>query len=213
MIDAAPPSGGSRRRGDELREAVFAAALAEIAEDGLRGASMDSIAHRAGTGKATLYRRWPNVRALALDVFISTMEQALPTANPDTGSMRGDLLASLTTLSGELDSDLGVVMRELISEAAHDPALSAEFQNRFGERKNFEAVAMLQRAITRGEIPMQPIDPYVIQLPAALIVHQLIMTGTVPSPADVEHIVDRIMLPLLNNPAPMRVENRAPVPQ
>jgi AcrR family transcriptional regulator len=55
-------------------EAVFAAALAEIAEFGVRGSSMDRIAHRAGTGKAALYRRWPNVRALALDVFISTLE-------------------------------------------------------------------------------------------------------------------------------------------
>ena len=49
---------------------------------GLRGASMDGIAHRAGTGKAALYRRWPNVRALALDVFIGTMEQALPAEQP-----------------------------------------------------------------------------------------------------------------------------------
>ena len=60
-----------RRRGEVLREAVVDAALVEIAERGVRGASMDRIAKRAGTGKAALYRRWPNVRALALDVFIT----------------------------------------------------------------------------------------------------------------------------------------------
>jgi AcrR family transcriptional regulator len=190
-----------RRRGEELREAVFAAALAEISDVGMRGASMDSIAHRAGTGKAALYRRWPNVRALALDVFISTMEAALPSAAPDTGSLRGDLLASLTTLSGELDSDLGIVLRELISEAAHDPELSAQFQTRFGLPKHDEALALIQRAMMRGEIPPQAIDPYLMQVPAALIVHQLILTGAAPDPRDVERMIDTIVMPLLMHPA------------
>lgn len=191
----------SRKRGVALRDAVFNAALQEVAAVGVRGASMDSIAHRAGTGKAALYRRWPNVRALALDVFIATMEQALPPESPDTGSLRADLLTSLTTLSTELDSDLGIVLRELISEAAHDPALSQEFQSRFGMEKQVELISTLQRAIIRGEIPMQTVDPYVLQLPAALVVHQLIMTGTAPTPAQVEHIIDAIVLPLLRHPA------------
>lgn len=192
-----------RRRGEALREAVFVAALAEIAEVGVRGASMDRIAQRAGTGKAALYRRWPNVRALALDVFISTMAAALPPTNPDTGSLRDDLLLSLMTLSTELDSDLGIVLRELISEAAHDPELSAEFQSRFGLEKQTEALAALQRAMMRGEIPQQAVDPYVIELPAALIVHQVIMTGSAPTADQVARIVDGILLPLLRHPAPV----------
>jgi AcrR family transcriptional regulator len=196
-----PSPTGTRRRGEQLLDAVHAAALAEIAEVGLRGASMDRIAHRAGTGKAALYRRWPNVRALALDVFISTLDETLPSTSPDTGSLRDDLLSSLSLLSGELNSDLGIVLRELISEAAHDPALSQEFQDRFGLRKQVEAVEMLQRAVARGEIPLQAIDPYVLQLPAALIVHQLILAGSVPTPSEIEHIVDAIMLPLLQNPS------------
>lgn len=196
----------ARRRGEALRGAVYEAALLEIAEVGLRGASMDRIAHRAGTGKAALYRRWPNVRALALDVFISTMSEALPTASPNTGSLRGDLLVSLTAMSSELDSDLGIVVRELISEAAHDPALSAEFQARFGVAKNTEALSVLQQAMARGEIPVQAVDPYVVQIPAALVVHQLIMTGRAPTASEVEHIIDVIMLPLLRNPSARLVE-------
>jgi AcrR family transcriptional regulator len=196
-----PTPSPQRRHGEALREAVFGAALAEIAETGLRGASMDRIAHRAGTGKAALYRRWPNVRALALDVFISTMTQALPSISPNSGSLRGDLLLSLTAMSRQLDSDLGVVVRELISEAAHDPALSAEFQARFGMAKYTEALSVLQQAMARGEIPMQAVDPYIVQIPAALVVHQLVMIGRAPSTAEVEHIIDVIMLPLLRNPA------------
>lgn len=194
-----------RRRGEVLREAVLEAALAEIAEHGMRGASMDRIAKRAGTGKSALYRRWPNVRALALDVFISTMEESLPDDDIDTGSLRSDLLANLTTLTVELDGDLGIVMRELISEAAHDPELGREFQERMGLRKETAVVSMIQRAMARGEIPVQPIDPYVLQVPAAMVVHQLVLTGRAPGVSEVEHIIDAIVLPLLQRPATLPV--------
>ncbi len=186
-----------RRRGEVLREAVFEAALAEISERGVRGASMDRIAKRAGTGKAALYRRWPNVRALALDVFITTLTESLPPVAPDSGSLRADMITSLTTFTRQLDGGLGVVLRELISEAAHDPSLATEFQTRFGQAKQVEVIGMFQRAMARGEIPAQPIDPYVLELPAALTIHQLLLAGTVPSHEQVEHIVDSIMLPLL----------------
>lgn len=193
MVETCAP----RRRGEVLREAVFEAALAEISERGVRGASMDRIAKRAGTGKAALYRRWPNVRALALDVFVSTLAESLPPTAPDSGYLREDMITSLTAFTAQLDGGLGIVLRELISEAAHDPTLAVEFQTRFGQAKQVEVIGMLQRAMARGEIPAQPIDPYVLELPAALIIHQLLLTGTVPSHAQLEHIVDAIMLPLL----------------
>lgn len=192
-----------RRRGEVLREAVFDAALAEIAEHGMRGASMDRIARRAGTGKSALYRRWPNVRALAMDVFVTTLEETLPVAEAatDTGSLRTDMLVSLELFTTHLEGDLGIVLRELISEAAHDPALGAEFQARFGSRQETEVVAMIQRAMARGEIPVQPVDAYVLQVPAAMVVHQLVLTGHAPSAAELEHIIDTIVLPLLRQPA------------
>lgn len=193
-------SAPARRRGEVLREAVAEATLAEIAANGLRGASMDAIARRAGTGKATLYRRWPNVRALALDVFIMTMEENLPSADLSSGSLRTDLLASMVSLADALAGDLGVVLREFISEGAHDPALVEEFQVRFGLPKQAELITMLQRAMERGEIPPGPIDPYVLQLPAALVMHSIVMRGSCPSAGELEHIVDAIVLPLLERP-------------
>jgi AcrR family transcriptional regulator len=161
---------------------------------------MDRIARRAGTGKSALYRRWPNVRALAMDVFLDTLEAALPEASTDTGSLRSDMLASLTSFTDDLAGDLGIVLRELISEAAHDPALGAEFQARFGSRKETEVVAMIQRAMARGEIPVQPVDFYVLQVPAAMVVHQLVLTGKAPTAPELEHIIDAIVLPLLRQP-------------
>ena len=135
-----------RRHGEVLREAVLTAAIEEIAENGVAGASMDRIARRAGTGKAALYRRWSNVRALALDAIVTTLEGALPAAMIDTGSLRDDVITSMDLLTSQLRGDLGVVVRALISEAAHDPEVAAQFTERFGMRIQLAAVAQIQRA-------------------------------------------------------------------
>lgn len=193
----ATPVAGTRRTGDDLVAAVHAAALEEIAENGLRGASMDRIARRAGTGKAALYRRWDNVRALGLDVFLCTMTEAVPSGYPDTGSLRGDLLGSLRAFTDLLRGPLQLVLRELISESAHDHSLVDEFRRRLGEPMQAELLVVLQRAMARGEIPTAPIDPLIFELPDALVIHRLLMFGEVVDDDTCVHLVDRVVLPLL----------------
>lgn len=193
------PAAPTRRTGEDLVAAVHAAALAEIAENGLRGASMDRIARRAGTGKAALYRRWPNVRELGLDVFLSTMAQAMPHSYPDTGSLRGDLLGSMQAFTELLRGPMQTVVRELISESAHDPALVAEFRARMADPMSAELVIVLQRAMARGEIPTQPINPFVFEIPDALVLHRLLLNGEVLDDATCAQLVDQVLVPLLQH--------------
>lgn len=188
----------SRKTGAEFTDAVFAATLNEVGEHGLRGASMERIATRAGTGKASLYRRWPNVRALSLDVFLTLISQNAPVAFPDTGNLRDDLYQSIRAFCGALEGPLELVLRELLAEAAHDPTLVHEFHARYGKQQEIEVVATLQRAMARGEIPTQPISPMILELPAALVVHRLLMDGNALSDAETAELVDTIMLPLLH---------------
>ena len=192
-----PVTTSTRRTGDELIQAVHAAALAEISENGLRGASMDRIAKRAGTGKATLYRRWPNVRALGLDVFLATIAEAVPQAFPNTGSLREDLVDSMKSFTSSFRGPMALVLRELMSESAHDSALIEEFNRRLGEPMELELVNVLQRAMARGEIPTKPIDPLIFELPDALISHRLLLRGEIIDDITCEHLVDNVILPLL----------------
>ena len=194
---ASPVATSSRRTGDELILAVHAAALAEISENGLRGASMDRIAKRAGTGKAALYRRWPNVRALGLDVFLATIAEAVPQAFPNTGSLREDLVDSMKSFTSSFRGPMALVLRELMSESAHDSALIEEFNRRLGEPMELELVNVLQRAMARGEIPTKPIDPLIFELPDALISHRLLFRGEIIDDITCEHLVDNVILPLL----------------
>ena len=158
---------------------------------------MDRIAKRAGTGKAALYRRWPNVRALGLDVFLATIAEAVPQAFPNTGSLREDLVDSMKSFTSSFRGPMALVLRELISESAHDSALIEEFNTRLGEPMESELVNVLQRAMARGEIPTKPIDPLIFDLPDALISHRLLMRGEIIDDITCEHLVDNVILPLL----------------
>ena len=58
---------------------------------------MEEVASRAGVGKATVYRRWPSRGALALDAFMAEFRSQL--TPPDTGTLRGDLVAAFRAWS------------------------------------------------------------------------------------------------------------------
>ena len=58
---------------------------------------MDAVATQAKASKATLYRRWNNKVSLVIDALLTT--KAAPEV-PDTGSLRGDLLAAYCGFGG-----------------------------------------------------------------------------------------------------------------
>lgn len=64
---------------EEQEQAILAAATEEFADVGVRRASMDYVAKRAGVSRSTLYRRFPNKEALLMGVgnivFIDAMKR------------------------------------------------------------------------------------------------------------------------------------------
>lgn len=83
------------RRRDNSRDAdILNAALELLAESGYDGMTMDAVADLAKAGKATLYRRWASKEDLVLDA-VGHMKRIQVDLDrlPDTGTLRGDLLA------------------------------------------------------------------------------------------------------------------------
>ena len=73
----APRSPG-RPRSVRADEAIVAATLDLLAEGmSVDVLSIEAIAARAGVGKATIYRRWPNKEALLIDA-VAAMKGPLP---------------------------------------------------------------------------------------------------------------------------------------
>ena len=94
-------------------------ALDELGEVGYARLRMERIAERAGASKASLYRRWPSRMELALDAIHHLAPD--PGSAPDTGSLRGDLLAWLRLSAGLLLGPAGEALRGVLGDALSDP--------------------------------------------------------------------------------------------
>lgn len=179
----------TRRRGETLERAILDAVWLELNTVGYANLTMEGVAHRAGTSKPVLYRRWPN---RALLVLAAMREQVTPLNEdiPDTGDLRGDVLAQLRRAASryeEFDHDL---IHGLISEFPH-------IQTEIFETAPASIQVILARAVARGEIPERPITARVARLPLDLMRHELVITHEpVPDHVLVE-IVDDIFLPLV----------------
>lgn len=187
--------GQPRRRGEELYAAIFEATLAELAEVGYSRLAMERIAARAGASKASLYRRWPNRAELVIAALGHHYGGPEPT--PDTGSLRGDVLALLRLGAARLNGIFGVAARGLMAETLTDPDRTASVRSGMFTSRNRIMREILDRAAARGEIRPAAITPQLIGLAPGLVDYHFLMFGA-PIPDDVlTGIVDNILLPLL----------------
>lgn len=186
-----------RRRGRVLEEALLDAAWNELVERGYEELTVDAVAVRAGTSRAVLYRRWPGKQELVLAALHREIGKD-PVVAPDTGSLRGDVIALLqqankarTGLAMQLFTQLGGFYRQTGISLAD---LSASIAG--GPNPAFDEV--MQRAIDRGEIRAEQLTDRIARLPGDLFRYELLMTLK-PVPDDtIEEIVDTVFLPLLD---------------
>lgn len=150
-IDATAPRRGRKR--DATRDAaILDAALDVLAEVGYEGMTMDMVATRARAGKATVYRRWTSKPELVRDA-VARMKRAQVDLDqlPDTGSLRGDLVA-LAKQEPEEDAERRLkIMGGLASLEAHDLGLGEASGTAVIEPWIQANRQLIGRAIERGE--------------------------------------------------------------
>lgn len=112
--------------------------------------SVESVAYKAGVGKATVYRWWPNKAALVADSFASSAIEEL--RFPDTGSLRTDLSIQMSGLVRVFRSRRGKLVSALIGGGQSDAELIDAFRERFLRPRREEAYRTLRRAVERGEM-------------------------------------------------------------
>lgn len=180
---------GRRRRGVTLEDAILRAAWEELEENGYAAVTMEKVAVRAQTSKQVLYRRWRNRAELVLSAvrhrFTSLVDDL-----PDTGTLRGDVVAVLERMARRY-RDLGPDLVHGLMAEAHD--LSPEIVNVV----QVGMTALLRRADARGEVRLDAIPPRAVTLPADLVRHEMLLTGRAVTDTAITEIVDGIYLPLL----------------
>jgi AcrR family transcriptional regulator len=205
-----PAERATRRRGATLEHALLDAAWEELQESGYAKVTMERVADRAGTSRAVIYRRWAN-RAELVIAAMRHRQPILSGGTPDTGTLRGDVLAVLRRASGRItelgpDTVIGMLSDLLSDDEAFDEMLD-QLTRSGGEVMG----GVLRQAVGRGEA-RDDITPRVARLPIDLLRNELIFNHQPPSQRTLEEIVDQIFLPLvLSDPDQSRsVSKRAP---
>lgn len=186
--------GKTRRRGKVLETAIFKIALRELATTGYVNFSIERVATKAGTSKPVIYRRWPT-RAQLVYAALRADRHLYSSEAPDTGTVRGDLMAILRRVSEMVDEVRPEVIFGLTAELLREkqPLLFAEMHERTGKIM----AEILTRGVRRGEIAAEKLTPRLAALPFDLVRYQLMVLQQPLSARDVEEIVDRIFLPLV----------------
>ncbi|MCL8009935.1 TetR/AcrR family transcriptional regulator [Streptomyces sp. AS02] len=110
------------------REAMVSAATKLLTEGGLEAVTHQAVAARAGVGRATVYRHWPELLGLRL----AALEAGMPPLSPAPEDVRGasgaepraELVHYLRQLGERLDdAQAGAVLAAVLGGAQHDDGM------------------------------------------------------------------------------------------
>ncbi len=129
---------------------MLRAAAQLIEQGGIGAVTMEAVALRAGVGKPTVYRNWPNREALAMAALLATAD--LNTTVRQTVSALDDLRRQLRKVARVFTSPQGRNAALMAASADSDSELSKAFRNQVMQASREEGRALLVRATAEGEI-------------------------------------------------------------
>jgi AcrR family transcriptional regulator len=193
LIQTAPHSARSRRRGEVLERALYEATLAELAEVGYGGLTMEGIAARAHTGKAALYRRWASKHDLVHAALVFALP---PVPEPRSGrSARESLLAMFTAHRDVLAGKTAFPGLDTIHQLLHEPEMRAIFADAVVGPRLKIIDSILQAAVNDGDIDPATVTPLTARIGPALINHHFLLTGEPPNRRELALVVDTVIPP------------------
>ncbi|WP_027856927.1 TetR/AcrR family transcriptional regulator [Marinobacterium jannaschii] len=173
-----------------VTDALHRALFEEWAETGYAALRMERIASRAGVGKAALYRRWKSKRELAFEA-VNSSAIAL-TSIPDTGNFKDDIRAIMRHLAATLRHPLiRRILPDLHAERARSDELAELLEQVSKERRN-QALAILQRALRRGELDEQTDPELALDMLIAPLYWGIVIQRRTMTYKDVDQLADQI---------------------
>jgi len=187
-VNDAPPEVDPRV--ERSRRVILEATLDELGEIGYGAMTIESVARRAGVGKATIYRHWQGKLALLSDA-LETLKRPIPP--PTEGPARERIVALLEALVDTLgESRWSRCMPALIDAAARDQTVQ-RFHQQFVSARRRIMVDLIAEGIATGELPAD-LDPVLTsEVLAGPIFYRRLMTGEPFPPALARRIVDMVL--------------------
>ena len=190
---------GRPRVEGEREDEILDACVELVIELGYDRLTMDAVAKRARASKATLYRRWESKASLVVEALIRA-KQSPHIGDHDTGSLRGDLLATFCGREG-INETATKVLGSVITALSTDVEFAEQFREKFIAPKVAVTQAIYHRAQERGEIgadvDLEVIGPAL----AGILLHRTFILGVPPDDATIERVVDHVILPAVLHPS------------
>src|SRR5580658_1644126 len=176
---AAPrrPGKPGRPRSEQAEQAIIEATLDLFAEQGFEGVCVEAVAARAGVGKATIYRRWPNKEELLLAAFGSLKS---PFPEPKGVSVRDDLLAMVQVMCADkADPRKARRYALLLGEGNKYPRLMARYKETVVQPRREAMRAVIRRGVETGELrPDTDVEIAMLTLTGVIMAHENTPDGT-----------------------------------
>ena len=167
-------------RVERSRMVILEAVVGELADKGYGGVTIESVAARAGVGKSTIYRHWPDKLALIADAFETFHVQMVPDLGDRTARESVELLLSHVA-EVVLDSTWSRCIPALIEGAERDPRVQA-FHHRYNAERRQALIDLIARGVDAGEF-RSGLDPELATVALlGAIFYRRLMTGE-PLPA------------------------------
>jgi len=191
MAVTTPPAKARRTggRSARVRASVLRATLDALLAGGADDLSISDVAQRAGVHETSIYRRWGTRANLILDAVLSETEAAIPV--PDTGSLRGDLLALMTSIAAFITTPIGEVLLRLALRTDLPEERAA--RERFWGERFTTGQAVLGRAQARGELRPGLDYRLTIETLIGAMYVRLLLTREPIDNTLTEHVVDLIL--------------------
>jgi AcrR family transcriptional regulator len=186
------PRPRGRPRSEQARNAILRAAHDILQNEGLTAVTVEAVAQRAGVGKPTIYRSWPNAQALAMAAL---MAGGVATASGDARAPAGvaALRRQLRDIAATFATRTGRSVTMMLAAAEPDTELSKVFRHHFIMARREEGRAMLSTAIADSEVASSTDIEVALDLIYAPIFYRLLVGHGPLDAAYADGVLDQVL--------------------
>jgi AcrR family transcriptional regulator len=180
-------------RVERSRMVILSAAVEELADVGYGRVRIESIAARAGVGKSTIYRHWPDKLALIADAFETFHEQMVPDLSEVPVREAIELLIGHVA-EVVVDSTFSRCIPALIEGAERDERVR-EFHHRYSAERRQTLIELIHRGIRAGEISATVDAELATTALLGVVFYRRLMTGHPLDPRESAALLDLVLKP------------------
>jgi AcrR family transcriptional regulator len=148
-----------RPRDTQTTQNILKAALELGTESGFDILTVEGVAARAGVGKSTIYRRWPDVWSIVADAVFTDAARISPVLERATA--RESFRESMRLVARSFRGRLGEILRPLIGRAQVDKTLRRALAEHWISARREISREIVRRGVASGEL-RAGLDPDVV---------------------------------------------------